>query len=777
MLWGLTARAETAHEAQPEATPLEGTLRFIEARASARPVVTAGERGELSLQLSLAGETEAGQLSWNQANGPLSLQVVAPAESGITFPAAEEQHGSRSPHQFEMALPLPEVPTVTVRIPYSVSSRVRVKDYDLQVYLSAPLERTNGDQVEDSGTLTWPLRVETPLHTKMLVLLIIALAIFLFVVEWVRVDVVAILMMVSLPFLNLLGSRQTFTGLSSNAVIAIIGVMIVSAGLNKVGIVSRVVKPVIRLAGRSGGRLMVAVSALIAVISSVMQNTGAAVLFLPGIRHACKKIQVPISSVLMPIGMCAILGGTMTMIGTSPLILLNDILPEGMAKFSLLELTPIGVALVLGGIIYFSTGGRYFLSQLVKSRAQMSGAGNQGQDEDVRHFYHDLDGPFELAVPSSYSDKDRPSTVAEILKTQHTNIVSVAHPKGRLHELAPTPDTKIRPGYSLCAYGPEAKVKAFAQEFGLELLSLPRRLKELFNPAVAGVVEAVLSPRSAMIGSTVNQIGFRKTFGMTVLALYREGKTYYHDLGDIPLASGDALLLHSTWDRFHSFVERHRNFNIITPLEVEIQKPRKVTSAVISFLIALTLMLVSSFYFQSMPYNPIPLSVCLMTGALLMVLTKVISIEEAYKAVDWRTVFLLGGLIPLGMAVDRTGTAEWLARGIVSALGDAVTPLLLITVLAVMSGAFCLVISNVGACTLLVPLGVSMASQIGIDPRVAAIVVGLGVSNSFLLPTHQVNALYMGPGDYRTKDYMKIGGVMSVAYIAILVTMTYLFYM
>jgi len=158
-------------------------------------------------------------------------------------------------------------------------------------------------------------------------------------------------------------------------------------------------------------------------------------------------------------------------------------------------------------------------------------------------------------------------------------------------------------------------------------------------------------------------------------------------------------------------------------------------------------------------------------------LTKGICIEEAYKAVDGRTEFLLGGLIPLGMAVDRTGTAEWLARGIVSALGDAVTPLLLITVLAVMSGAFCLVISNVGACTLLVPLGVSMASQIGIDPRVAAIVVGLGVSNSFLLPTHQVNALYMGPGDYRTKDYMKIGGLMSVLYIAILVTMTHLFYM
>jgi di/tricarboxylate transporter len=248
-------------------------------------------------------------------------------------------------------------------------------------------------------------------------------------------------------------------------------------------------------------------------------------------------------------------------------------------------------------------------------------------------------------------------------------------------------------------------------------------------------------------------------------------------LGDIPLTSGDGLLLHSTWDRFHSFVERYRYFTIITPLEVEIQKPRKVTAAVICFLVALTMMLVSSFYFQNRSYNPIPLSVCLMTGALGMILTGIVSIQEAYKAVDWRTVFLLGGLIPLGMAVDRTGTAEWMATGIVSTLGDAVTPLLLIAVLSVMSSAFCLVISNVGACTLLVPLGVSMASQIGIDPRVAAIVVGLGVSNSFLLPTHQVNALYMGPGDYRTKDYIKIGGVLSLIYCVVLTLMTYFFYL
>jgi di/tricarboxylate transporter len=166
-----------------------------------------------------------------------------------------------------------------------------------------------------------------------------------------------------------------------------------------------------------------------------------------------------------------------------------------------------------------------------------------------------------------------------------------------------------------------------------------------------------------------------------------------------------------------------------------------------------------------------------MLGAVGMVLTRVITISEAYRAVDWRTVFLLGGLIPLGMAMDQTGTAEWIARGIVIGLGTLMSPLLLLIVLAALSCGFTLVISNVGACTLLIPLGISIANQIGVDPRVAAIVVGLGVSNSFILPTHQVNALYMGPGEYKTKDYIKIGGLLAVIYIAILVAMTYFFYL
>ena len=609
-------------------------------------------------------------------------------------------------------------------------------------------------------------------------LLVVSAAVFLFIVEWVRVDVVAIAMMVLLPELGLLNSKDTFKGISSNAVIAIIGVMIISYGLNRAGLVNRMIQPMLKYVGKSSRRLTVLFSGMIAVISSVMQNTGAAVLFLPAIRLVTSfRLKIPISRVLMPIGMAAILGGTMTMIGTSPLILLNDILPAGMPRFSFLELTPIGLALVIGGVTYLSTVGMRFLAALPQSiSGSLNGEGNHTAG-GILDAYPLLKGPFEIYVPENYQPGALPQAVVEIRRNFMVNIVASAKSDGTC-KIAPLPETEIRPGYILCGYGPIKAIHKFVKDYGLVLREEPECFKgNMFNPSLAGIVEGVVSARSSLIGRTIKEIRFRESFGINALAIHQSGKTYYRQLADRPLQAGDAVLVHGTWEQFHGLEELHQNLIIITPFEKEFHKPEKSGRALTCFLVSLALMILSSFYFQNRPYNPIPLSVCLMLGAVGMVLTRVITINEAYRSVDWRTVFLLGGLIPLGMAMDQTGTAAWIARGIVTGLGSLMSPLLLLIVLAVLSCGFTMVISNVGACTLLVPLGISLATQIGVDPRVAAIVVGIGVSNSFILPTHQVNALYMGPGEYRTKDYIKIGGGLAVIYIAVLVAMTYTFYL
>jgi len=639
------------------------------------------------------------------------------------------------------------------------------------------LINAHGENVQDVGIVRMAVNVDTHIGTKLLMLAVIIAAVFFFIMEWVRVDVVAIAMMVLLPELGLLNAQDTFKGLSSNAVVAIIGVMIISYGLNRAGLVSRMIQPLIKYVGNSSRRLTVIFSALIAVISSVMQNTGAAVLFLPAIRLvASYRLKIPVARVLMPIGMAAILGGTLTMIGTSPLILLNDILPPGMPKFGFLELTPIGLALAVGGIAYLSTAGMRMLAGHQDGGAGRAGAA-EGDEGGILGAYPLIKGPFEILVPEEFQAGQRAQAVAEIRHRFLVNIVASAK-SANTCEIAPSPESTIRPGNVLCAYGPIKAINRFVNDYGLVLLEEPNCFKDnMFNPSLAGIVEGVVSPRSSLIGQTIKQIRFRETFGLNPLAIHQSGKTYYKQLADRPLQAGDAVLVHGTWEQLHALEDLHHNLIIITPFEKEFHKPEKAAWALTSFAAALILMLLSSFYFQRFSYNPIPLSVCLMLGAVGMVLTRVITINEAYRAVDWRTVFLLAGLIPLGMAMNQTGTAAWIARGIVTGLGPLMTPLLFLVVMALLSCGFTMVISNVGACTLLLPLGISIANQIGVDPRVAAVVVGLGVSNSFILPTHQVNALYMGPGAYKTKDYIKIGGPLAILYIAILVAMTYFLYL
>jgi di/tricarboxylate transporter len=202
-----------------------------------------------------------------------------------------------------------------------------------------------------------------------------------------------------------------------------------------------------------------------------------------------------------------------------------------------------------------------------------------------------------------------------------------------------------------------------------------------------------------------------------------------------------------------------------SPLEGEILRPEKATLAVIWLAVALAQII----------FFKMQLSVALMSGALGMIITGVLSVDEAYHSVDWMTVFLLAGLIPLGFAFEQTGTAAYIARKVLEIIGE-VQPIVLLAVIGIMTSFFTLVISNVGATVLLVPLCMNMAIMAGGDPRMAALVVGLSASNTFVLPTHQVNALVMRPGGYRTVDYAKAGVVMTGIFLVVMLTVIYLFY-
>lgn len=594
------------------------------------------------------------------------------------------------------------------------------------------------------------------LTTEMImVMAMIAVAIFLFIVEWIRVDMVAILMMIALPLLHLVTPQEAFSGFSSNAVISIIAVIILGAGLDKTGLINRMVAPVVKIAGNSSSRVVIAMGLTVAGISSFMQNIGAAALFLPAVKRVSKSMNISLSQMLMPIGFCCILGGTVTLVGSSPLILLNDLMvPFKLKPFGLFDVTPIGLALVAGGIIFFIFMGRFVLPQ--------GEEGKPGGREGETHAVEMLGVPFELKTPSDFTDFRDPITVKSIRDAYQVNVVALAGRDG-IKQLSLVPDTEIRSDSDLVVYGSAHNVKKLAQDQDMLIKEQLDVFKNDMSASMAGTVEAVVAPRSELIGKSLRQVHFWEQFQVNPLAIYRSDQVFYSGLSDMVLRSGDSILLHGTWERFNILQARH-SFIFTTPVS-ETLKPEKAYIAAFWGVVALIMVVVFK----------IQLSVCLLTGAFGMIVCNVLTIDEAYQSVDWRTIFLLAGLIPLGIATEKTGTAAWIAKAVLGLIGT-VSPVVLLTVIAILATGFSLVISNVGATVLMIPLVVNMAMAAGADPRMAALVVGVATSNSFMLPTHQVNALYMGPGRYRSVDFMKAGGIMSIIFIGVLIGMLYVFY-
>jgi len=601
-----------------------------------------------------------------------------------------------------------------------------------------------------------------PLTLEMImVMAMIGLAIFLFIVEWVRVDVVAILMMVTLPLLHLVTPKEAFIGLSSNAVVSIIAVIIIGAGLDRTGMINKLVAPVLRIAGESSSRIIIAISVTVAIISSFMQNIGAAALFLPAIQRVSKMRKIPLGRLLMPIGFSAILGGTITLVGCSPLILLNDLLaPFNLEPFGLFDVTPIGLTLVASGILCFVLLGRFILpqgeSKDIPEGDFAEAPEKTGSDTDQTEFY-------ELKTPDDFTDYRDPVLVEDLRRRYLLNVVAITEPPD-FKIISPMPGMEVRSGIDLAVCGQKKDVLRMAADEGMKLKEDLETYKDSLSSQTSGTVEVVVAPRSPFAGKSLNEIDFQDRFHVTPLSVYRQEETYRAKIDDIVIHVGDVVSLYGTWKRLKT-LQNEGGLLFSLPSDMEEMRPEKALWA--GLWLATALVMIMGFKIQ--------LSVSLMTGALGMILTRVLTIDEAYQSVDWRTIFLLAGLIPLGIATENTGAAAWIAHTVLNIIGD-VSPLALLTVIGIMSTMFTLVISNVGATVLLVPLVVNMAIAAHTDPRMAALVVGLATSNSFMLPTHQVNALYMGPGHYRTVDFIKAGALVSVVFLVVMIAMISLVY-
>lgn len=596
----------------------------------------------------------------------------------------------------------------------------------------------------------------------LLMLSLLGLTIFIFASEIVRIDIGALLILVILglsgliPGLNtILPDNLIFSGFSSNAVIAIMAVMVLGAGMDKTGVLGSVAKYISRK-GKTEKRLTVYTSTSVGIISSVMQNTGAAALFIPVVSRIASRTGMPIRRLLMPMGCCAITGGTMTLVGSSPLILLNDLLPDDMAKFSLFSVTPIGITLLISCIIYFVLFGRYVLPRKEENKNKhLSAASYFNKVYDLNSHIYEI----EVLTDSALIGK----SVEHIESVFGIRIIAAQ--VGNENRIAPARGVLLEANKAIAVIGANNAITQLEEDEHLVIHDSTRVFADQLSPLTAGMAEIVIPPNSEIIGKTPAELVMRSTYGLTVLSIRRGEKNIFDDIRTTNLQAGDTLLCHTTWNQLARLLS-NRDFVVITRnFPHEQQRPHKIKQATACMLIAFGLVF----------FSDIPLSLALMTGALGMILTGVMRIDEAYEAISWKTIFLLASLIPLGVAMQTTGTAAWIAHHILTDFPN-MPEIALQVAIALTTIFFSLTMTNIGATIIAVPLAVTIAQASGYSPQLFALIAALSASNAFILPTHQVSALIMGPGNYSVRDFMRAGtGLTVILLVTLIVTLNIIY--
>jgi di/tricarboxylate transporter len=318
----------------------------------------------------------------------------------------------------------------------------------------------------------------------------------------------------------------------------------------------------------------------------------------------------------------------------------------------------------------------------------------------------------------------------------------------------------------LALMGDKELIKSIANEYKLIILPTLDAFAEILHPIRSGLCEIVIPPHSQFVGQEVRELHMRRNYQLHTLALLRGNKVYHGDeLSHLILRPGDTLGMFGRWEALMEFSKHPDFFVLTTTYPHDRTYPEKMPCALFFFSVAILLVIFGHF----------PISVGLLVGAVGMIATKVLTIDQAYDSVSWRTVFLIAGLIPLGVVMQTTGTNSWLVQCLHIEKLHTHSWYVLIG-LTIISTLLALVISNIGATVLLVPIAIDLALNIGADPRLYAFAVALAASNTFIIPTHQVNALISGTGGYATKDFVRIGGGMTIVFWCVMLLGLFLFY-
>ena len=595
-------------------------------------------------------------------------------------------------------------------------------------------------------------------HDMMLVLGLVAFTMAMFVFERIRSDTTALVVLVVLGVTGLVPATLLFSGFSGNAVISVMATMILGTGLERTGALNRLAAWLLRRSNGMEERLIMLTSGCAGLMSGFMQNPSVTALFLPVTSRLSSRTGIGLPRLLLPVAGAIIMGDGLTMVGNSPLLMLNDLiqsanrnLPSGAATlppFPMFRPLPVGLLLLLAGLWYYRYPGRKWL------REEDAGVVTPGRVESYFAQAYGIQGEVcELTVGA-----DSPLVGMSVgeAEAQAGAPLYLALLTGNDTRLTPSADKMIWVGSVLGVMGKREAVQEYAKNNGLSLSMRLRHFADLFDPDRAGISEAVIPPTSHFIGRTPGDLQLRRRFGISVLAINREKEIFNRDLREIPIRAGDMLVFHSIWSDLVR-AGQNRDYVVVTDYPKEEQRPHKLRLAVgifgVSMLLALTTVL--------------PVSIALMAGALAMIIGGVLNMDEAYAAISWKTVFLMACLIPLAWAMDSTGAANWVAQQVLERIGSGVPIWVLEAALGLLTTFFALVIGNVGATVVMVPMAINLALAADGKPAAFALLVALSASNNFLTASNPVLAMITGPTGYRPRDLWRTGLPLTLMYMVI----------
>lgn len=606
-------------------------------------------------------------------------------------------------------------------------------------------------------------------HDIFVVLAILCGVAVLFISNAVRIDVAAILVLMCLGLFKILPSEQLFSGLSSDAVISLLAIMIISAGLDRTGITVRIAKGLLKFGGENPRKILILLMLSTSFSASFMRNMGSVALFMPIVNRINSRTGISRTFLLLPMAFSAILGGMLTMVGSGSLIVLNSLLRNSdrfthvakmanFAPFSLFSVFPIGLMLIACGVIYL-----YFISYKLDANPKKS-IETGSTKSHFKKFYGKDGDIFEVRVPSSSQISGGTVKGLEVKLPPALSLICM-HQDQEVH-FPPLRGTTIKPNALVAIMGSKDGVTEFANQYGLKVLPKLGVFAEMLHPARAGLSEAVVPPSSQLVGQEARELHMRRNYKLQVLALCRgEEVIQGEELNKVVLHAGDTLGMFSTWDALNDFQKNPDFFVLTTSFPREKIYPKKLPAALFFFLLAICLVVFGRY----------SIGVGLFIGAVGMITTGVLSIDQAYEKVSWKSVFYLAGLIPLGLAMQTTGTAEWIADTIIPS-SIKVAPWIVQICLAIFSCMLALIISNIGATVLMVPIAIDLAYNIGADPRIFALTVAMAAAGTFVSQSNQVNSLIAGPGGYSPRTFFVIGGGMTIIYLVVMLVGLHVFF-